>query len=117
MADICNKIGIIERGQLLFDGDVDSAIKQVRERVVYLVQVANGMNAMAKEHLDAHHQILSIELKNEGELLRITLNDNVEDGSFLAEELIKKGFRVKTLKEEEVDLEDVFLKITKGVTN
>ena len=27
LADICNKIGIIERGQLLFDGDVESAIK------------------------------------------------------------------------------------------
>ncbi len=30
LADICNKIGIIERGQLLFDGDVQTAIQQVR---------------------------------------------------------------------------------------
>ena len=29
LADICNKIGIIERGQLLFNGDVASAIRQV----------------------------------------------------------------------------------------
>ncbi len=85
--------------------------------MVYLVQVANGMNTMAKEQLDAHHDILSVELKHEGEMMRVTLNDNVDDGSFLAEELIKKGFRVKMLKEEEVDLEDVFLSITKGVTN
>jgi ABC-2 type transport system ATP-binding protein len=117
LADICNKIGIIERGQLLFDGDVESAIRQVRQRMVYLVQVANGMNSMAKEQLDAHHDILNVELKHEGEVMRVTLNDKVDDGSFLAEELIKKGFRVKMLKEEEVDLEDVFLSITKGVTN
>ncbi len=117
LADICNKIGIIERGQLIFDGTVESAIRQVRQRMVYLVQVANGMNPMAKEQLDAHHDILSVEPRSDGEVLRVTLNDKVDDGSFLAEELIKKGFRVKMLKEEEVDLEDVFLSITKGVTN
>ena len=31
LADICNKIGIIERGKLLFDGDVNAAIRQVRQ--------------------------------------------------------------------------------------
>src|ERR687898_2589252 len=46
LADICNKIGIIERGELLFDGDVQSAIRQVRQRTVYLIAVANGMNPM-----------------------------------------------------------------------
>jgi len=117
LADICNKIGIIERGVLIFDGDIDSAIRQVRQRRVYLVQVANGMNASAKEHLEGHHDVLTIESRNEGESLRITLNDQVEDGSFLAEILLKNGFRLKMLKEEEVDLEDVFLAITKGITN
>ncbi len=117
LADICNKIGIIERGQLIFDGTVDSAIRQVRQRMVYLVQVANGMNATAKELLDGNHDVLGVEMKHDGAVLRVTLNDKVEDGSFLAEELIKNGFRVKMLKEEEVDLEDVFLSITKGVTN
>src|ERR1700742_445022 len=49
LADICNKIGIIERGQLLFNGDVESAIRRVRQRRVYDVAVANGLNLMAKE--------------------------------------------------------------------
>src|SRR5215468_11217616 len=43
LADICNKIGIIERGVLLFDGDVQSAIRQVRQHTVYLVAVGDGM--------------------------------------------------------------------------
>src|SRR3954454_5367342 len=42
LADICNKIGIIERGKLLFDGDVESAIKQVRQRMVMRVAVGDG---------------------------------------------------------------------------
>src|SRR5437763_5259356 len=52
LADICNKIGIIERGELLFDGDVQSAIRQVRQRTIYLIAVANGANHVAKDHLE-----------------------------------------------------------------
>ncbi len=49
LADICNKIGIIERGKLLFDGDVASAIKQVRQRHVLTVIVGEGRNPEAKD--------------------------------------------------------------------
>src|SRR6195256_6945658 len=39
LADICNKIGIIERGKLLFDGDVQTAIKQVQQKSVFEVRL------------------------------------------------------------------------------
>ncbi len=44
-------------------------------------------------------------------------NDGVDDGSFIAELLVQNGFRLKMLKEEGIDLEDVFMGITKGITN
>ena len=53
LADICNKIGIIERGVLIFDGDVQSAVRRVRAHTVYLVSVGE-QNALAKEHLEGH---------------------------------------------------------------
>src|SRR6266852_4592318 len=77
LADICNKIGIIERGKLLFDGDVQSAIKQVRQRHVLTVVVAEGRSFLAKEKLQGHPEILGVELKNEEDLLHVTLNDGV----------------------------------------
>jgi ABC-2 type transport system ATP-binding protein len=117
LADICNKIGIIERGKLLFDGDVQSAIRQVRQHTVYDVQVANGLNHMAMDQLKGHPDVLKIEPNDEEDTLRVTLNDEVQDGSFIAELLVKSGFRVKLLREEEIDLEDVFMGITKGITN
>src|SRR6201997_2265872 len=58
LADICNKIGIIEKGQLLFNGDVQSAIRQVRQRTVYMVAVANDLNHLAKDHLEGHIDVL-----------------------------------------------------------
>jgi ABC-2 type transport system ATP-binding protein len=117
LADICNKIGIIERGKLLFDGDVQAAIRQVQQHTVYQVAVGEGRNGQAGSHLARHSHVLKVESLEEQDVLRVTLNDGISDGSFLAEELLKNGYRLKMLKEEEIDLEDVFMGITKGITN
>src|SRR6059036_1214646 len=82
LADICNKIGIIERGKLLFDGDVQSAIRQVRQHTVYHVSVANGLNPMAKERLEGHSDVLTIEYKEDDDSLVVTLKDGQQDGCF-----------------------------------
>jgi ABC-2 type transport system ATP-binding protein len=117
LADICNKIGIIERGKLLFDGDVQSAIRQVQKHVVLTVMVGDGKNMIAKELLVRSPDIQSVELNDDGEALQVTLNDGIQDGSFIADTLVKNGLRLRMLKEEEIDLEDVFMGITKGITN
>jgi ABC-2 type transport system ATP-binding protein len=117
LADICNKIGIIERGKLLFDGDVQSAIRQVRKHAVFHVAVNNGLNGMARELLEKHSEVQSIEYKDDEDYLIVTLHDGKSDGSFIAEMMVSNQFRLRMLKEEEIDLEDVFMGITKGITN
>jgi ABC-2 type transport system ATP-binding protein len=116
LADICNKIGIIERGQLLFDGDVQTAIRQVQQHTVMTVALSNGDNQWAKSLLERQPEVMRVEVKPE-ETLQVTLSDGVHDGSFIADLLVKNGLRLKMLKEEEIDLEDVFMGITKGITN
>jgi ABC-2 type transport system ATP-binding protein len=117
LADICNKIGIIERGKLLFDGDVQSAIQKVRQRTRIDVMVGDGRNAEAKTILEKEASVDEIEYKTQDDYLLVTLREGIQDGSFIAETLIKSGFRLKMLKEEAVNLEDVFMGITKGITN
>ncbi|MFN4260590.1 MAG: ABC transporter ATP-binding protein [Gemmataceae bacterium] len=117
LADICNKIGIIERGRLLFDGDVQSAIRQVRQHMVLDVAVTDGQGIMAKELLQGHPDVQSVEHHLDDDTLTVTLNDGLHDGSFIADVLVKNGFKLKMLKEEEINLEDVFMGITKGITN
>src|SRR5215468_10471715 len=117
LAKVCNKIGIIERGELLFDGDVQSAIRQVQKHTVYHVGVANGLHRMAKDHLGQNSDIETIEHKEADDHLVVTLRDGISDGSFIPEILVRGGFRLKMIKEEEIDLEDVFMGITKGITN
>src|SRR5438132_5743062 len=100
LADICNKIGIIERGKLLFDGDVTEAIRQVQQQVVYDVKVLPEEITRAEDLLTRHTDIMKVEPKDDDTLL-VTLNDGIHDGSFIAEILVKNGFRLRTLKEEE----------------
>jgi len=116
LADICNKIGIIEQGKLIFDGDLASAIRHVRQHTVLDVAVAPGEAPAAKSHLESHQNVHRIECKD-GDGLRVELNDGVKDGSFIAEVLVKNGLKLLMLREEEINLEDVFMAITKGITN
>ena len=117
LADICNKIGIIERGQLLFDGDVETAIKQVRQNTVIHVGVEINRLKEASGFLKAMEGVFSIEERDNTDYLRVTLAHDFKDGSFIAEALVRAGYKLKTLHEEEVNLEDVFMGITKGITN
>ncbi len=79
--------------------------------------VGEGRNAEAAELLEAHLDVQRVEKREDGEILRVTLNKGRTDGSFLAELLLQNGFKLRMLREEEIDLEDVFMGITKGITN
>ncbi len=117
LADICNKIGIIERGKLLFNGDVDTAIRQVRQKHVFLVSVGAEFNELAAKKLQGYSEVESVDLLDQGATIKMALKDGQTDGSFIPERLIADGFKLRSFKEEEIDLEDVFMGITKGITN
>ena len=48
LADICNKIGIIERGELIVNADVADVMKQVRPQTMLNIGVAGDRDAAAK---------------------------------------------------------------------
>ncbi len=114
LADICNKIGIIERGQLLFDGDVSEALKRVRPHTVIQVSTLDRLNEAAKI-LDGYPTIQSVD-ERDG-MLVITLKEGESDVSFVADKLIPAGYKLTLLREEEVNLETAFMRLTKGITN
>jgi ABC-2 type transport system ATP-binding protein len=78
--------------------------------------VGDQRNREALNELEDHPDIEAVEFKAEDDHLIVTLAEGVTDGSFIADILVKNGYRLKMLKEEAIDLEDVFMGITKGVT-
>ena len=119
LADICNKIGIIERGKLLFDGDVAAAIRQVRQRTIYLVAVGDGQNACgprsSSKRISTYSSVEEREARKAACASRSTTASTTAASSPTS--WCESSFRLKMLKEEEIDLEDVFMGITKGITN
>src|SRR6201747_1640198 len=48
LADICNKIGIIEQGELIVNADVEQVMKQVRQQTILNVSVTKNPDGAAK---------------------------------------------------------------------
>jgi ABC-2 type transport system ATP-binding protein len=116
LADICNKIGIIERGKLIWNGTVEAAIQEVRGKSVFTVSVGDRNDeAAAKLRTFPEVELVQPDPKSHG--LDVRLKDGFEDGSFIPERLVQAGFRLKAFKEKEVNIEDVFMTITKGITS
>jgi ABC-2 type transport system ATP-binding protein len=119
LADVCNKIGIIERGELIVNAAVADVLKQVRRQTVLNIGVA-GDQAAAAKLLDAHALVERVEPGPE--FLTVTLVENHQNGgiqeySDLASMLVKAGHKLKLLREDEINLETAFMALTKGITS
>jgi len=113
LADICNKVGIIERGELLVNAKVADVMKQVRQRTLLQVGVAENPEGAAKL-LEAHDLVEHVELRDG--LIQTTLAKDVEDYTPLATALVQAGYKLRVFKEEEINLETAFMALTKGIT-
>lgn len=114
LADICNKIGIIERGELIVNADVADVMRQVRQQTVLRIDVAGDREAAARL-LEAHEIVETIETDDKG--LRATLVPGDHDYSVLSRTLVENGHALTQLNEEEINLETAFMTLTKGITS
>jgi ABC-2 type transport system ATP-binding protein len=111
LADICNKVGIIDRGVLIVNESVDNVMRRVRERTVLYIAVTNGLDA-AMKLLSDHTIVDKVEAKN-GQAI-VTLKKDIEDYSELPTLLVSAGHKLTLFREEEVNLESAFMALTKG---
>jgi ABC-2 type transport system ATP-binding protein len=113
LADICNKIGIIERGELLVNADVEQVMKQVRRQTILNVGVVDKLDGAARL-LEDHPLVEKVESR--GKSLVVTLVANAGDYSPLATLLVEAGFKLSLFREDELNLETAFMALTKGIT-
>ena len=112
LADICNKIGIIDRGVMNVNGAVVDVMKQLRKNIVLHIRVANDVDGAAKL-LDQLDDVETIEGKNDAML--VTLKEGVDDFSELSTQLVQQGYRLLEFREDELDLEAAFMALTRGM--
>ncbi|MGN6136735.1 MAG: ABC transporter ATP-binding protein [Aureliella sp.] len=113
LADICNKVGIINRGEMNFNSSIAELMKLVRPQIVLAVELASpDRNDEAARLLEKHPLVTAVERKDA--TLLVTLGSEIEDYSAIATDLTAAGFRLKRFAEQEPNLEAAFMAFTKG---
>src|SRR5213593_741389 len=105
LADLCNTVGIIEQGELLYSGPVADIVKRARGGMVLHVGVAHNQE-LAAAMLSQDPNVENV-ANNNGHM-EVSLKDGVSDYTFIPQRLIQGGFKLTLLKEEEVNLETAF---------
>jgi ABC-2 type transport system ATP-binding protein len=117
IGEMCNTIGIIEQGSMLFAGSIEEVQKKVRPGVRVSVRLredaaAGRTHAEAMEVLRGHPAVEALRPGEKG--FEVLLRPGCEDVSEVSHDLAARGFRIAHFAEEAVDLEEVFLHVTKG---
>lgn len=106
---LCNKICIIESGKEIYQGTINEALKRAKTGNRLEIRLRDRQEE-ACAYLEGKPNIDAVSV-HDGHIA-VDLADTVTEHSFVAEELIKGGFGLLGLREEEVLLEDAFLRLT-----
>ncbi len=113
LADVCNKVGMIEKGIMVANARVDEVMQQVRQAIVLHVRVGGEADTAAKL-VEQHSDVAKVEVRTGG-LLVVTLQKGVLDYSFLPTLLVGAGHKLTLFREEELNLETAFMELTRGL--
>jgi len=113
LAEICDVVGIIERGQLLAMGTVEE-IRQHGQTPQNAVNVRLvGDAALLGQWLADKSDVSAIQANGEG--IRFLHAGNLDAEADLLREMIEAGFRVVAFGSQQQTLEDVFMQVTEGL--
>lgn len=115
LADFCNTVGIIERGEMLAFGGVDQIVREMHPTRALEARLLRDA-AAAAEIVRRLPGVLGATSQGE-EGVRIEFNGDAEAQAEVARVLVQGGHGLLAFREEQADLEDVFLKLTTGAVN
>ncbi len=115
LADFCNKIGIIEQGELIVSGDVGEIMRQVTGGMMLDVRLADGEQERAMAFLSARSDVRNARMVDQD--LKVEYVGEPDHTWEVLTALVQAGFRVRSFNEEQTDLEDIFMKVTRGVVS
>jgi len=113
LADFCNKIGIVEKGNLLLFGGVEEILAQINGGSGISIHLA------AEEDATRAVEILQIlpgvgKVERDGAALQVVIDHSTIEQHQLLAALITANLRVVSCAETHLDLEDLFMSVTKG---
>jgi len=114
LEEICDHVGIIEHGQLVFSGTMDEIRPRLGIKSKVRVRVAKQKDK-AIELLTALPQVCQVQAL--GDEIAITFHDGQDSDGIVARTLVKAGFDIISIQPERLKLDDAFLQLTKGIVH
>ncbi|MEX0726563.1 MAG: ABC transporter ATP-binding protein [Planctomycetaceae bacterium] len=111
LADVCTRVGMIEKGELIVDGYVDEVMRKARQRIMLQIRVKENLDKAAAL-LESHDMTENISIVKG--TIHAQLKAEIEDYSELPSLLISSGYKIVMFREEDVNLETAFMELTKG---
>jgi len=112
LAELCTTVGILEGGELLFHGPLEEIVARAKRGTRVHIKVAEQQE-LAGKLLKRARGIKSV-IQQNGALI-VELENETHDFTAIAKTLIQNNFRLCEIKEEEVNLETAFMRLTKGL--
>ena len=112
LGEFCNKLGIIERGKLLVVGTIAELVARARAQSIIHVQVVENLQRAAGILLEDSRVAKA---EQAGDQIHVTLHDASVHHGFLIERLVAHNIAIHSVTPEQIKLEDVFLRLTKGI--
>ena len=119
LAELCDYIGIIEQGELLFSGPVQDVLAKANIGQVVHIIVDDRVEEAAKLLAEVNG-IMTVDITHENGQARLDITIDPNSGlpiSDLPNRLIAQGFRLSSMYQEKVNLETAFMRLTKGLVS
>ena len=120
LAELCNHVGVIERGQLLFSGSVDEILRRAQVGHVLHVGVTDRTRdaALLLKKMPGVIKVALTEAENGDarQLIHVSFDESQgHSPSDIPNYLVNHGYRITLFTEEAVNLETAFMRLTKGL--
>lgn len=111
LTEICHGVVIIERGRVLETGTVAEIKSRLQATLKLVIQPLENLQGVMREL----QQLPMVEgVHEELNQLVVSVDGDEKTGADILTMLIQKGCRLSEFRQESVDLEDIFMSITKG---
>ena len=116
LAELCDHVAIMERGRLVTSAPIDEILRFTREHRRFTIQVLNNTQRVDEilKNLPAVRDITFDEGHSQGKKIEIEFSGNDEAAADLLEILVTQHVRVASFSELNNNLEEAFLRLTKG---
>ncbi|NLA84363.1 MAG: ABC transporter ATP-binding protein [Clostridiales bacterium] len=110
LSELCTHIGIIERGKLVYSGEIQDIMRRITGRTILKIEV---LSEREKALALFREQPLVEDIYGEENSFELSFSGSDEDMAELLRHLVLQGIPVKTFVKEEGSLEEVFMEVTR----